>query len=544
MWTRAAVVAAACLAAGLVLAFVADDFYHGDDVAHYLMAHDGWHDADRMLHRWGRPGYTIPVMLVDRLFGLRGCRVFSALLTGLTGWLAFLIAWEITRGHPGARRFVWLAPALLWIQPLAATLAQTTLTETPAALYLTAAVYLWLRGRRVAALGFLSLLFVTRYETLVFAPVAGIAHLLAIGREKGGLGGALRAGALWAGAVALVWAPALYVAVAALAGVSEAASPLGIFATEYTSDYGQGTWHHFALRWLVAAGVGALALAAAGIAHLGRRALVPAVAAFGLFALHTVLFRYGLFASGGYGRFLVPAASAVAALAAAGVGAVAHGARGARVAALLVLALAPLAVLDHDVETPVVVIVLILACFYGLCALRTALPAKKAQVALVRTALWTALGFAALQAALLVRPLVVIRNPPTDLVIPIGPEASTARLRVTPGMFVRPLGLRAMLESSVLVRCMEAAPEGVPLLTNDTLLRCHRPETIAAKDPREALRHWREAPDGAVFVRFFVVGRDADQAELRAALEREGTLLVEHRAGAFAAAAYVRQSGG
>ena len=80
------------LGVALLFAWIADDFYHEDDICHYLLVHDGWQDADAALHYWARPGFTLPMMVADRVGGLRGCRVLSALLTGLTAWLAWGIA--------------------------------------------------------------------------------------------------------------------------------------------------------------------------------------------------------------------------------------------------------------------------------------------------------------------------------------------------------------------------------------------------------------------------------------------------------------------
>ena len=101
------------LALALAFAWTADDFYHEDDICHYLLAHDGRTDVDAALHVWGRPGFTLPMMAADALGGLRGCRILSALLTGLTALLAYGIACEVGRDDPVVQRLAWLAPALV-----------------------------------------------------------------------------------------------------------------------------------------------------------------------------------------------------------------------------------------------------------------------------------------------------------------------------------------------------------------------------------------------------------------------------------------------
>jgi hypothetical protein len=475
-------------------------------------------------------------MLADAAFGLRGCRWLSALMTGLTAWLAYLVAVRITRDRPEARRFAWLAPALVWLQPLVATLAQTTLTETPAALYLTASIWLWLRSRRALATAVLSLLFVTRYETLAFLPVVGLALLVAHAREAGSAIAALGRPALWAEKLLLLWAPAAYVGAALVLGISEDASPLGLFSQPHSSDYGSGTWHHMAVRWLIGSGAGVLALAAAAAARLGRRALVPAAAAMGLVALHTVLFRFGLFASGGYERFLVPACGAVAALAAAGVGVLLEGRSRAPVAvALLLLAAMPLALLEHDVPAAARAGGLVAAAVLAIAAgIALVAPGR----ALARGTGVLALVLVVLQAALLIRPLTIDEDPP-DLEIPLGAAASTARLTWSPALLVRPLCPRSLLENSVLWRCVVAAPPGVPILANDTFVRCYRPEAVTVRDVPRSIDLWSEARPGTVFIHVRVRGTE-EVRPLLGALDRLGTRLAEHAAGPFVAVAYER----
>ena len=289
-------------------------FYHDDDINHYLFAVKGWNSPLHLWHTWGRPGYTVPTMLVAHFFGMAGCRVFSALQMALVALLAYLIARRLGAGWAAVA-----APVLVWVQPLAMTLSLTTLTETPAAVYMTLAVWLLLRGNFVTGCAAASLLFVTRYETAALAPVL----LLWVFRDRlkqaqGNWSTALRAKGMWASAVALAWAPVAYIAISHGFALPTETSMVYMLLGTPTDEYGHGTWAHYLEVWPIAAGVGVLALAAAGAVRTPRRTWLPAALAAGLVALHTVLFHYGKFASGGYPRFLVVECGLVAALAANG----------------------------------------------------------------------------------------------------------------------------------------------------------------------------------------------------------------------------------
>jgi hypothetical protein len=63
---RAASITLAGLAVATAFALVAEGFYHEDDIEHVLIARDAWGSVDKMLHWWGRPGFTIPAMFADR----------------------------------------------------------------------------------------------------------------------------------------------------------------------------------------------------------------------------------------------------------------------------------------------------------------------------------------------------------------------------------------------------------------------------------------------------------------------------------------------
>ncbi|MFW6065766.1 MAG: hypothetical protein ACOC9S_03010 [Planctomycetota bacterium] len=308
------------LVASILMGVVSDGFYHDDDVGHYLFARDSWRDSSIRWDMWSRPGYNLPVMPVVRYFGMAGCRVFSALQTAAVAFLAYLIARRISERDRGVQRLTPLAPALVWLQPLVMTLSLTTLTETTGALYLSLGVWLYLRGNRVWACAALSALFVTRYELTALAPIPALALFADAFRSAGGnYRNALRTPWLWGALAALLWAPAAYLLAAAGTDLRPDASPFHIFGEHYTEEYGRGDWDHMLRRWPIASGIGVLALAAAGAARLRRRAWLPATFAVGGILVHSLIYYFGAFASGGYERFLVPLAGPVAALTGCGI---------------------------------------------------------------------------------------------------------------------------------------------------------------------------------------------------------------------------------
>jgi len=333
------------LAAAAVLAWLSEGFYHDDDVSHFQLALEGWTSAKALLHWWARPGYNVPTMFVarafwwagggDARFAMLGCRLFSAVQTAAVAYLSYRIA----RRLMGATFTAAIVPALVWIQPLAMLLAITTLTETPAALYLTLGVWLYLRGNRVWACVAISPAFVTRVELLALTPILAAAVIADVLRASGGR--FLRAARTpwpWACAAALLWAPVAYVLAAAAAGLRAADSPLAMLTQEYGTHYGSGSWLHFLQYWPQAAGLGVLVLALAGAVRLGRRGWLIWSLVYGLVALHTVLFRFGLFETGGYARFLMPVSGLVGVLAAAGLTSVWRGRRRAPLLAVYLAA--------------------------------------------------------------------------------------------------------------------------------------------------------------------------------------------------------------
>jgi len=514
------------LAAAITLGLLSDGVYHDDDVCHYLFALDSWGDTNAMLHWWARPGYNIPTMFVSHFFGMAGCRIFSALQTAGVAYLAYLIALRV-----GLRpRWAALAPALVWLQPLTITLAETTLTETPAALYVTLAIWLYLRGNRVWACAAMSLALVTRLELMALVPLMAIGIILdAMRQADWKLGRTLKVRWLWPCAAAMAWAPVAYCVAAYLAELPPDASPLYVLFRQHAKEYGSGPWYHYIVRWPQASGLAIAAAAIAGAISLGRRALAVSVTAFAVLFLHGLLFGLGAFATGGYARFLVPAGGLFAVLAAGGIEGLWHARGRAIVASAVIFAPAVLIlVAAHD------------DYWWAIARQR-------------RDAHFIALALAAVMAPILAAALLPGKN---HLLLRAGQLAVVILAVVTAiqvGTQVKPLSLVANNDGMHLV--VSQAVEHIrgskfrnsPALTQHVLVRFLRDDaqTKALSGNDISIRRWRQAKPGTLFFWDSKYCYKKDQmdstGELYRLLNEWGRLVYECRAPNARAEVYVRQ---
>jgi hypothetical protein len=299
-------VGALCALAGTLIGFAlsawmaasSDGFHQDDDLTHLQFARWSSTHPEYLLHNWGRPGFTVLYALPAQ-FGVLASRLFSGALTALTAWLAYVIARRM------GIAMAPLAPVLVWLQPLTFTLSYTTLTETPLAFYL--ALSMWLCMRRWFALSaaVLSMCLLTRHECAVWLPLWALAFW--------------RGRAAWYAYALLAWAP---IAHNILSGICMDYWPFTtFFEAKPTDEYGHGSWFAMLGRWVPASTAGLLVLAFAGAWRAARRpeGWLWIGAGLAYFLANTIIFRYGLFASGGYPRFLTPIAPVVAVAAVAAV---------------------------------------------------------------------------------------------------------------------------------------------------------------------------------------------------------------------------------
>jgi len=286
-------------AGACVCALMAGDaYYHLDDVTHFLYAKWAWQWPRYLIDGWGRPGFTVAYWL-PAAAGWTACRVWSCLLTAGGAWFAYLSADRL------GLRPAWPVIPLCFLQPLYFVSAQTTLTETPLAFYVSLAIYLAIARRWSLSAVVLSVAFVTRHEAMAFLPVW--------------LWFAVKDRASWRAVALVFWAPLIVQVGQASAGMDGLLNRL--LDPTPTAQYGHGGWFTFLAKSLHAWGPGVTVPAVLGCGALWKfghaRILLAAIVIY--FVAQTVVFRFGLFASGGYSRFLVGISPLVAVAAWAGV---------------------------------------------------------------------------------------------------------------------------------------------------------------------------------------------------------------------------------
>lgn len=277
-----------------------------DEITHALISINALRYPGALLDVWGRPGNTLAYALPALLGGLEGRRLFAIGLCALTAGVAVLMA----------RRFSvkagWLVVLCFFFQPWIAGVGFQSLTQMPFSLALAAGVWAWMAGRwGLAGLCF-GLLPLVRHEGIALAAVW---ILFALARRQ------------WWSALLAVLPLGLYNAAYVIQFGRLASGNL--FDAVPTTEYGSGSWLHFAPKLAEGVGIPVMVLALLGLIPAARQRDPARRAPWGwslfylapyalYFAVHTLLFHFGLFASGGYGVFLLPLAPAAALLAARG----------------------------------------------------------------------------------------------------------------------------------------------------------------------------------------------------------------------------------
>ncbi|MBL8879717.1 MAG: hypothetical protein JNG88_11410 [Phycisphaerales bacterium] len=293
----AAVLSLAGLVLSIVMALASDGVHHDDDLVHHQMARWSFEYPQYLLHEWGRPGFTV-LYAIPAQFGWTTARIFSGVLTAATGWLAFLIA------RRQGISLAALTPLLFWLQPMTFTLSYTTLTEPVLAFYLTLAMWLLISHRMAASAIAVSLTMLTRHEAALFLALWAVEMW--------------RRRARWWQFALLLWAPLAHNVLSALFLWS---APLLMFLEpQPTTQYGSGAWYSMLARWMLACGIGPVILACLGAFSTVRRngGWLWIGCGIAYLAAHSLLYRFGLFATGGYYRFLVAIGPIVAVAAADG----------------------------------------------------------------------------------------------------------------------------------------------------------------------------------------------------------------------------------
>lgn len=290
-----------CLAAfalSVALAVLSDGAHHDDDLTHFLYAQWALTKPAYLVHDWGRPGFTVLYCLPAQL-GWTAARIFSGVLTVLAAWLAYGTA---ARVH---LRAAWLVALLALLQPMFFQLGYTTLTETAVAFYVALATWLLITRRFGPSALVFSLTIVTRHEAVVWLPIWAWAFWL--GRAR------------WWCYPLLLWAPVVH---NLLAPHLFGKTPILLFLEPTANTlYGRGSPLAMWARATLAYGPGMGALAVLGAASIcrRRRGWIIAATVVVYFGFHAACRFLGLYATGGYPRFLIAVSPLVAILAVAAV---------------------------------------------------------------------------------------------------------------------------------------------------------------------------------------------------------------------------------
>lgn len=278
-----------------------------DEITHALISFNAWTYPEALLHAWGRVGNTLAYMLPALLGGFEGRRVGAVIMT----LVSMLIAAAVAR-RLGVRP-IWLTVVAGLFQPWTIQFGYQGLTQMPFMLALIAGVWFALTERRAAAALCFGLLAVIRHEGIALTGVAAF-FIIAEGVRRRGWRRLIIGMTLLA--LPLV---AYNLAYRAVIGIWPSGN---LFNLIPTTEYGSGGWLHFIPHLAVGAGLPIGVLALIGLvpaARLPRRAVLLVFLPYVCyFILHTIIYRFGLYASGGYGVFLLPLAPAIAVLAGLG----------------------------------------------------------------------------------------------------------------------------------------------------------------------------------------------------------------------------------
>lgn len=272
-----------------------------DELTHVLVARSDWHYPFLILDIWMRVANSL-IFMVPSLLGLNGVRLSAVIMTVLTLLLTTLI------GRRMGIKWLFLIPLLFWFQPWVSDLGYTGIKSIPFMFLLTLGIYMWLSDHPLWAAFLVGTLPLSRHEGIA---LTGVWFLYMLYRRK------------W-GAAILCWLPvALYNVVYWLQyQASFQDLPIAIYFRPQSSGYyGSGPWYHFFPPVVVGVGIPVLLWSVFGLPSLRhlRGKAIWMVLPVTYFVVHTVIYLFGLYESGGYGMFLIPIAPGFALLASLGV---------------------------------------------------------------------------------------------------------------------------------------------------------------------------------------------------------------------------------
>ncbi len=276
----------------LYLLFASQGTSLHDEIGHFLISRDAIHSPAHIFDIWGRTVHTILYILPAQL-GLFGARFLSLLMALLTVYLTLETAKMLQI------RLYFIVPFFLWFQPWFADHSYMCITEVPFSLCMILGVYLHLKNRNLSASVIIGLLPLIRHEGIALTGLWCIFLLYKKNRLP----------------VVMAFLPLLIYNLTFFAFMGSLPFAM-YFDTTPTDMYGSGSWYYFFIRLPHprAVGIPIMLLVICGIIPVIReKRLYPVLFwYFSYFALHVIIFRFGLFASGGNKLFLMPVAPAVA----------------------------------------------------------------------------------------------------------------------------------------------------------------------------------------------------------------------------------------
>lgn len=268
-----------------------------DEIAHYTFSRQAWKSPELMLNTWGRPLNTIVYML-PALHSWLTARFFSIFLSTISLILTILTARKLQV------KALFLIPVLLLFQPWFHELGFTVITEVPFCLALIAGAYFLVSEKYGLASLCIGSLVLIRHEGIALLGVWGLWMVL---KKK------------WVPFAITVTPYLLYSAIYIVVFAKPA---FEIFTSlQPTEMYGSGSWLHFVKPTLKETAVLPVILSLFSIPSVIRlREKGIIVLLCGIYFLtHTIIYRFGLFASGGYILFLMPLSAGFALAGAMGV---------------------------------------------------------------------------------------------------------------------------------------------------------------------------------------------------------------------------------
>jgi len=272
-----------------------------DEIGHFIVSRDAWSYPKLIFSVWGRTACTLFYM-PGAYFGLVEARLMSVIAATLSSFFAVHVAKDF-----GLKR-LWLVPIFLECQPWFFNNMNEVLTQPPLLLSMIVAAWLFQRERYLLVGVLIGSLSLYRHEYVI---LTGLWVIYCLFFKQ------------WR-AVLCTSIPVVLVNVCSFVLYNYAPLQNYFSGARGTTFYGSGGWSHY-LKQLVNsnhAGLPVSLLALAGIVlivyrrKVGVKQYLLVLWFLAPLIVNTVIYRFGLFSSGGFGLFIMPVVTMLAILAA------------------------------------------------------------------------------------------------------------------------------------------------------------------------------------------------------------------------------------